>query len=96
MADPGTLLKLADALDDLARVDPDLAEIIELKFFCGLSFEEIAAMRDVSARTIQRAWDKGRLYLHRALCESFDEGSTRSRAPRLTVTRRAQGSSVGD
>jgi len=67
VADPGTLLKLADALDDLAKVEPDLAEIIELKFFCGLSFEEIAAMRDVSVRTIQRAWDKGRLYLHHAL-----------------------------
>ena len=67
VADPGTLLKLADALDDLAKVEPELAEIIELKFFCGLSFDEIAAMRDVSARTIQRAWDKGRLYLHRAL-----------------------------
>ena len=66
-SDPGTLLKLADALDDLARVDPELAEIIELKFFCGLSFEEIAAMRDVSARTVQRSWNKGRLYLHRAL-----------------------------
>jgi RNA polymerase sigma factor (TIGR02999 family) len=67
MADPGTLLKLADALDDLASVEPELAEIIELKFFCGLSFEEIAALRDVSARTIQRSWDKGRLYLHSAL-----------------------------
>ena len=67
VADPGTLLKLADALDDLARVDPELAEIIELKFFCGLSFEEIAAMRDVSARTVQRSWNKGRLYLHRVL-----------------------------
>ena len=67
MADPRTLLKLSDALDDLTKVEPELAEIIELKFFCGFSFDEIAAMRGVSARTIQRAWDKGRLYLHRAL-----------------------------
>lgn len=67
LADPGTLLKLSDALDDLARVEPELVEIVELKFFCGLSFEEIATMRDVSARTIQRSWDKGRLYLRRAL-----------------------------
>jgi RNA polymerase sigma factor (TIGR02999 family) len=67
IADPGTLQKLTDALADLARVEPELAEVIELKFFCGFSFEEIAAMRDVSARTIQRSWDKGRLYLYRML-----------------------------
>ena len=37
------------------------SEIIELKFFCALSFEEIAAMRGVSERTIQRSWENGRL-----------------------------------
>jgi len=67
VAGPDMLVKLADALDDLATVDQELAEIIELKFFCGLSFDEIAAMRNVSARTVQRAWNKGRVYLHRAL-----------------------------
>ena len=44
-----------------------LAEIIDLKFFCGFSFAEIAAMRNVSERTIQRSWEKGRLYLHHAI-----------------------------
>ena len=67
VADSGALLKVADALDALANVDPDLAEIVELKFFCGLSFAEIAAMRQVSERTIQRSWEKGRLYLHHAI-----------------------------
>jgi RNA polymerase sigma factor (TIGR02999 family) len=67
VADSGTLLKVADALDALANVDPDLAEIVELKFFCGLSFAEIAAMRQVSERTIQRSWEKGRLFLHHAI-----------------------------
>ena len=67
VADPGTLLKLGDVLDELANVEPDLAEIVELKFFCGLSFAEIAAMRGVSERTIQRNWEKGRLYLHHAI-----------------------------
>jgi RNA polymerase sigma factor (TIGR02999 family) len=65
--DPRALLKLADALDELATVAPELAEIVELKFFCGFTFPEIAAMRGASERTIQRYWDKGRLYLHRAL-----------------------------
>jgi len=67
VADPATLLKIGDLLDELADVDPDLAEIIELKFFCGFSFAEIAVMRQLSERTIQRNWEKGRLYLHHAL-----------------------------
>lgn len=65
--DPRTLLKINDVLDELADVEPELAEIIELKFFCGFSFAEIAAMRGVSERTIQRSWEKGRLYLHHAI-----------------------------
>jgi DNA-directed RNA polymerase specialized sigma24 family protein len=44
-----------------------LAEVVDLKFFCGFSFSEIAAMRGVSERTIQRHWEKARLYLHRAI-----------------------------
>jgi RNA polymerase sigma factor (TIGR02999 family) len=67
VADPQTLIQISDALDELAKVEPALAEIIELKFFCGFSFAEIAAMRGVSERTIQRSWEKGRLYLHHAI-----------------------------
>ena len=67
VADPHTLGRIGDALDELAKVEPDLAEIIDLKFFCGFSFLEIAAMRGVSERTIQRTWEKGRLYLHHAI-----------------------------
>ena len=64
---PQSLLLISDALDELAAVEPDLAEIVDLKFFCGFSFAEIAAMRRVSERTIQRNWEKGRLYLHYAI-----------------------------
>jgi RNA polymerase sigma factor (TIGR02999 family) len=67
VADPQALVRIGDALDELAEVEPDLAEIIDLKFFCGFSFAEIAAMRGVSERTIQRNWEKGRLYLYDAL-----------------------------
>jgi RNA polymerase sigma factor (TIGR02999 family) len=69
LADPRTLSKIGDVLDELVEVEPALAEIIELKFFCGLSFAEIAAMRGVSERTIQRSWEKGRLYLHHAISD---------------------------
>ncbi len=65
--DPYALVRIGDALDELAKVDAELAEIIDLKFFCGFSFAEIAAMRRVSERTIQRNWEKGRLYLHHAI-----------------------------
>jgi RNA polymerase sigma factor (TIGR02999 family) len=61
------LIRISDALDELARAEPHLAEIVDLKFFCGFSCAEIAAMRFVSERTVQRSWEKARLYLHRAL-----------------------------
>ena len=69
VSDGQSLVRINDALDDLATVEPELAEIIELKFFCGFSFGEIAAMRGISERTVQRAWERGRLYLHHSLGE---------------------------
>jgi RNA polymerase sigma factor (TIGR02999 family) len=56
--------QIGDALDELAKAEPELAEIVDLKFFCGLSFAEIAALRQVSERTIQRNWERARLYLY--------------------------------
>jgi len=37
---------------------------VDLKFFCGFSFAEIAAMQGLSERTVQRHWEKARIYLH--------------------------------
>lgn len=56
--------KLAAAIDSLALVDPRLAECVDLKFFCGLSNDDIAQLWDVSERTVRREWDKARLLLH--------------------------------
>jgi RNA polymerase sigma factor (TIGR02999 family) len=58
---------LSEALDALAIADPPLAELVELKFFCGFNFAEIAAMRGVGERTVQRHWDKARLFLRHSL-----------------------------
>ena len=58
---------LGEALDALAASDPALAELVELKFFCGFGFVEIAAMRGVSERTVQRDWSKARLFLRYTL-----------------------------
>jgi RNA polymerase sigma factor (TIGR02999 family) len=64
------LTQIGEAIDQLAAVDSVLAEVVDLKFFCGFSFAEIAAMRGVSERTVQRQWQKARIYLHRTLRES--------------------------
>ena len=66
-ADGRRLARMSDALDELAGVDPLLAQVVDLKFFCGFSFAEIAAMRSTSERTVQRHWEKARIYLHRTL-----------------------------
>lgn len=58
---------LSDALNELTTVDPRLARIVDLKFFCGFSFAEIAAMSGVSERTVQRDWEKARIYLYEVL-----------------------------
>jgi len=60
---------LGQALDDLAALDASLAELVDLKFFCGFTFAEIAAMRGVSERTVQRDWAKARSLLHQSLHE---------------------------
>jgi len=74
------LQRISDALDELAKADATLAEIVDLKFLCGFSFAEIAAMRGASERTIQRHWEKARLYLHRALGASASLADERSTA----------------
>jgi RNA polymerase sigma factor (TIGR02999 family) len=67
VSDEHDLQRISDALDELATLDSTLAEVVDLKFFCGFSFAEIGAMRGVSERTVQRQWEKARLYLHRTM-----------------------------
>lgn len=66
-ADERELTEISEALDTLAEADPELAELVDMKFFCGFSFGEIAAMRKISERTVKRQWRKARIYLHREL-----------------------------
>ena len=61
------LSRMSDALDELAKLDERLARVVDLKFFCGFSFVDIAAMFGVSERTVQRDWEKARIYLHSVL-----------------------------
>jgi RNA polymerase sigma factor (TIGR02999 family) len=73
LADERELTRISDALNELAKVDPTLAEVVDLKFFCGFSFPEIAAMQNLSERTVQRRWEKARIYLHSQLRTSLEE-----------------------
>jgi RNA polymerase sigma factor (TIGR02999 family) len=66
-ADERQLSDISEALDKLAKVDAELATVVDLKFFCGFSFAEIGAMRNQSERTVQRNWQKARIFLHQEL-----------------------------
>jgi RNA polymerase sigma-70 factor (ECF subfamily) len=57
------LIALDDAMNALAEVDPRKAQVIELRFFGGLSVEEAAAVLKVSADTVMRDWRLARAWL---------------------------------
>jgi len=67
IGDTEELVALDDALSSLATVDPDLAELVELRFFGGLKHEEVARHLDVSVATVGRRWRLARAWLYRAL-----------------------------
>ena len=57
------IIALDDALQQLAKVDPRKTQIVELRFFGGLSLEETAEVLKISSRTIQREWDLAKAFL---------------------------------
>lgn len=63
---------LNDALNELMSVDAKLAELVDLHFFCGFTFGEIAGMREVSSRTVQRDWRKARVLLRNGMLDGVD------------------------
>lgn len=66
-SDAMQLDQLGDALNELGVHQPALAELVDLHFFGGLTFAEIAGLRNVSERTVQRDWRKARLFLHETM-----------------------------
>jgi RNA polymerase sigma factor (TIGR02999 family) len=67
LANAHELEKVSEALDELAKFDPPLAEVVDLKFFCGFTLEEIAELKGVSERTVRRNWEKARLFLYESI-----------------------------
>jgi RNA polymerase sigma factor (TIGR02999 family) len=63
------LVKLDSALDKLAVMDPRLADVVQLRFFAGLSVEQVAEAMGSSSRTVKRDWSFAKAWLHRELGE---------------------------
>jgi len=61
------VIALDDALKNLAEMDPRKAQIVEMKFFGGLTNEEVAEALKVTTRTVEREWRKGKAWLQRAI-----------------------------
>ena len=58
-----TLIEVNDSLLALEKVDPDLAQVVEMRYFAGYSETEVAELMGTSERTVRRRWDKARLFL---------------------------------
>ena len=65
--DETDLLALDEALVALARIDPRKVQIVEMRFFGGLTVEEIGEVLDVSTGTVKRDWRAAKAWLHREL-----------------------------
>lgn len=57
------ILRVHEALEELAQVEPRLAQVVEMRYFGGMLEQEIAAALGVTDRTVQRDWQKARLFL---------------------------------
>ena len=61
------LLQLNDALEVLATMEPRLAQVVDCRFFGGLTEEETAEALGVTTRTVRRDWVKARILLRRVM-----------------------------
>ena len=61
---PETVLAIDAALADLNEVSPRQARIVEMRFFAGLTEEEIAGLLEISSRTVKREWTKAKAFLY--------------------------------
>jgi DNA-directed RNA polymerase specialized sigma24 family protein len=61
------ILAVDEALRRLEEQDAEAAEVVRLRFFAGLSVEEVATIRNASPRTVAREWAYARAWLYRAL-----------------------------
>ena len=62
--------RVDEALRELERFDPRQSQVVELRFFCGLTVPEISAALGISTATVQREWALAKIWLHRELSRS--------------------------
>lgn len=63
------LIALDDALKSLSEVDPRQSRIVEMRYFTGLSVQEVAAVEEISPTTVKREWRTAKLWLYRELSQ---------------------------
>jgi RNA polymerase sigma factor (TIGR02999 family) len=71
---PEELLALDEALDRMDRISPRMRQVVEYRFYCGLTEEETAKLLGVTVRTIQREWLKARAWLYKELYTAPAQG----------------------
>ena len=64
------LIALDEALTNLAQIDPRKAQIVELKYFGGMTIEEAAEVLEVSTPTVERDWKMAKIWLHREISKT--------------------------
>ena len=69
------LVALNDAMDALAQFDPRQAQVVELRFFSGLSVPETAEVLKISAPTVMRDWNTAKAWLYREMTDGAASGS---------------------
>ena len=78
---------LDEALNKLAQIDPQQSQVVELRFFSGLSVEETAKVLDVSERTVKRDWNVAKGWLRREL----GRGGKAEGRVRVAMTQKSDG-----
>ena len=68
-ADPkeNEVLRVHDSLEELASIDARLVQVVEMRYFAGMTVTEIASVLNLAERTVARDWEKARLFLHASL-----------------------------
>jgi len=64
------VVALDDALEALAKIDARQSQVVELRFFAGLSLQEISAALQIAPATVQRDWTAARAWLHREMSKN--------------------------
>ena len=61
------VVRIHDALEDLGQVNPRLVQVVEMRYFAGLTERQIAESLGISERTVKRDWEKARVLMLAAL-----------------------------